>query len=370
MTIHTTRIAIVGGGLAGLSAARQLEQYGIQDYVLLEARSTWGGRIASVVPAPDSAPLDSFDLGPAWFWPAYQRQLDGLIETLGLERFAQHEAGAMVVEQGANAVPVRTQGYESSPPSMRLAGGMGALIDAVLSQLNPKNLVLGQSVQRLRCDGLGVGLDAEDAQGQAIAYRAEHVLLAVPPRLALAAIEFLPALPEAVARAWRSTATWMASQAKYVAIYDEAFWRAQGLSGEARSARGPLGEIHDASKPRGSAALFGFFGVPARVRHSVSDEVLRTHCRAQLGRLFGAQAANPKADFIKDWSADPFTATEADREGPGQHVLAPAASVATGLWQGRLTGVASEWSAQFPGYVAGAVGAATDGVATLLERRS
>ena len=40
----TARIAIIGGGLSGLYAAALLEQHGIQDYVLLEARETFGGR--------------------------------------------------------------------------------------------------------------------------------------------------------------------------------------------------------------------------------------------------------------------------------------------------------------------------------------
>ena len=36
----TARIAIVGAGLSGLYAAYLLEQQGVQDYVLLEARNT------------------------------------------------------------------------------------------------------------------------------------------------------------------------------------------------------------------------------------------------------------------------------------------------------------------------------------------
>ena len=36
------RIAIVGGGLAGLYAASLLEQHGVHDYVLLEARGDLG----------------------------------------------------------------------------------------------------------------------------------------------------------------------------------------------------------------------------------------------------------------------------------------------------------------------------------------
>ena len=54
-------------------------------------------------------------------------------------------------------------------------------------------------------------------------------------------------------------------------------------------------EIHDASAPGGDAALFGFIGVPAEARARVSDETLRSQCRAQLVRLFGARAAAPVA---------------------------------------------------------------------------
>ncbi|HQQ69386.1 MAG TPA: FAD-dependent oxidoreductase [Alicycliphilus sp.] len=360
-------IAIVGGGLAGLYAAHLLEQKGIQDYVLLEARDVWGGRIASISSGSGNSPLDRFDLGPTWFWPDYQPQLDRLIDSLGLERFAQHEDGDMVVEHTPNAAPVRMRGYASAPPSMRLVGGMGALIDALRLGLAPGNLMPGQRVLRLRCDGRHVELDAAEALERGTTWRVEHVLLAVPPRLAVSTIDFSPSLPEPLMRAWQDTVTWMAPHAKYVAVYDEPFWRARGLSGEARSARGPLGEIHDASMPGGGAALFGFFGVPARVRRGVAEEALRAHCRAQFARLFGERAAAPRADCIKDWAADPWTATAADQDGPGQHGIAPAASVSAGPWQGRITGIASEWSPQFPGYVAGAVEAAAEGVNTFLE---
>lgn len=368
MTIRTARIAVIGGGLAGLYAANLLERQGVQDYVLLEARDAWGGRIASAS-VEDASPRDRFDLGPTWFWPAYQPQLDRLIGALGLARFAQPEDGDMVIERSPDAAPARTRGYASSPPSMRLAGGMAALIDTLRLRLRPENLMLGQRVLRLSCDDGHVRLDAENAPGRTGAYRVEHVLLAVPPRLALARIDFSPSLPGPLADAWRNTATWMAPHAKYVALYDEPFWRARGLSGEARSVRGPLGEIHDASIP-GGAALFGFFGVPARMRRNIPDEVWRTHCRAQFARLFGERAAIPKADFIKDWAADPWTATDADQDGTGHHGIAPAASVVHGPWKNRITGIASEWAPQFPGYLAGAVEAAAAGVGTLLEQCS
>ena len=383
MSLQTTRIAIVGAGLSGLYAAYLLEQQGIKDYVLLEARDTLGGRIASVAasgpPATGTAtsaaridPIDRIDLGPAWFWPGYQPQLGRLVDALGLTSFAQHETGDTVVERSPSEPSARVRGYANSPPSMRLMGGMGALTDALHRRLDATRIHTGQAVRRLRCTPQHVELDSEnvnDAQGQkgqTTTWRAEHVLLALPPRLVEHSIEFAPALPPALAGQWRATATWMAPHAKYIAVYDTPFWREQGLSGEARSARGPLGEIHDAAMPGGSAALFGFFGVPADVRQSVPDAELKAHCRAQFARLFGSQAATPKAEFIKDWALEPFTATADDLQSDGQHAQAPVSMATSGPWSGRLTGIASEWSPQFPGYVAGAVEAAGLGVEHLL----
>jgi monoamine oxidase len=357
-----TRFAIVGGGLAGLYAAYLLEQRGIRDYLLVEARTRWGGRIDVA-----SSGADAFDLGPTWFWPELQPQLDHLVRDLGLASFEQHEAGDMVVERSPNAPPMRTRGYLSSPRSMRLAGGMGALVDALRRRLDPSRLLTGHTVQRLACDGRQVQIEATDADGRAVYLHAAQVLLALPPRLAATTLHFAPALPDALARTWRDTSTWMAPHAKYLAVYDTPFWREQGLAGEARSACGPMAEIHDASAASGGAALFGFLGLPAQVRHGIPDDALRAHCRAQLARLFGPRAALPQADFLKDWARDPCTATDADLQGGGEHAAAPPAGVNSGPWRGRLVGIASEWSPQFPGYLAGAVEAAELGVRAVLS---
>ena len=367
MVSRNARIAIVGAGLSGLYAAWLLERRGIPDYVLLEARDVLGGRIASFTPSGQAAAdtIDRFDLGPTWFWPGYQRELNQLVNTLGLEQFEQFETGDMMVEHSHDAPPTRTRGYVSSPASVRLIGGMGALTGALGRALDPARILTGQTVMRMRSAEPHVELDSEDAAGRVTTWRVEHVLLALPPRLAEDHIEFTPPLPQALARQWRGTATWMAPHAKYVAIYDTPFWREQGLSGEARSARGPLGEIHDASMPGGSAALFGFLGVPARDRKDVPDGVLRMHCRAQFARLFGPQAATPRAEVIKDWAQDPCTATAADVDAAADHGEPPAATAESGPWHGRITGIASEWSLQFPGYVAGAIEAAGVGVQAL-----
>lgn len=369
-------VVIVGGGLSGLYAAFLLEQKGI-DYILIEARDRLGGRItvakSSVAQNTSSQSVDhkksneGFDLGPSWFWPEYQSQLSDLIEALDLTRFAQFEEGDMMVERGASELPIRAKGYQSSPPSMRLVGGMTALTDALYARLDAKRVITGQIVKRLTKTGQHIEIEVECGSehinaGQIITYRAQHVLLALPPRLAISNIVFEPALPQNLAIEWQETSTWMAPHAKYVAVYDSPFWRDNGLSGAARSAIGPLTEIHDASLVKGEGAMFGFFGVPAQVRQSVSETELKAHCRAQMVRLFGTQANTPTAEYIKDWAQDPFTAMPADASGAGQHAVAPASKPTTGVWQGSLTGCGSEWSEAFPGYVAGAIDAASKAV--------
>lgn len=390
-------VAIIGGGLSGLYAAFLLEQKGI-DYVLLEARDRLGGRIlAAKYPADiasnnitsnnldtDNVDTDNqkvemrFDLGPSWFWPDYQPQLSQLIDTLNLTRFNQFEDGEMMVEHTASQPPIRTQGYKSAPPSMRLIGGMTSLVEALYARLNPTRVMTRQVVERLTKTDQFIEIHSkpnveQGTASQRIIYRAQHVLLALPPRLA-ANIMFEPVLPPDLINEWQGTATWMAPHAKYIAVYDTAFWREHGLSGSARSAVGPLTEIHDASSSdissaTGNGALFGFFGVSAHVRQSVSESELKAHCRAQLLRLFGVQADTPSAEYIKDWAQDSWTALPADIDDSvnGQHAVAPTAKPNTGVWQNCLTGSASEWSSAFPGYIAGAIDAADKAMQGLPE---
>lgn len=345
---------IIGAGLSGLHAAHLLAQRGAGGYMLLEGRDRPGGRILGA---------NSYDLGPAWLWPEVQPELAALVQDLGLSLEPQHETGFTMVER--SGAPARMPGYASYPASMRVAGGMEALADALRARLDPARIRLNQTVTLLRAAGNCIEAHARDPQGRVGVHRASRILLAVPPRLAQARIEFDPPLPAALAARWRDTPTWMAPHAKYLAVYATPFWREQGLSGEARSGRGPMAEIHDAGTGQGPA-LFGFLGVTAAARRSAGQEVLMAHCRAQLARLFGPQALTPVREYLKDWALDPHTATQADGIATGAHAAAPAMSADTGPWQGRLAGIASEWSAAFPGYLAGAVDAASNGVRWLL----
>ena len=361
------RVVIVGAGLAGLYAAWRLQQAGIDDCVVLEARERVGGRILSLH-SRDEAPAHSrIDLGPTWFWPADQAEFAGLIDALGLPAFEQHHAGDVLVERTPTRPPQRYAGAIGMAGSMRLAGGMATLVDALQERIDPARLHLGARVQRIEAADDGLSLMVEQADGSAAHWRAEHVLLAVPPRLAASRIHFEPALPATLLSTWRAAPTWMAPHAKYLAVFASPFWREQGLSGTAQSSLGPMAEIHDASLPGGDAALFGFIGLPARARRDLPEAALRAACHGQLLRLFGEQAAHPIAEFLKDWAADPLTADAADLDAAAHHAAAPEAEVRTAPWRSRVIGIGSEWSAQFPGYLAGAVEAAEAAVTRLLS---
>lgn len=361
--MNTVRIAIIGGGLSGLYAALLLERQGITDYVLLEARDRLGGRISSAVLADGRGLMGgAFDLGPSWFWPDHQPNLDQFVTELGLSRFEQHEQGEILLERRGDAPAQRVSGYGSAAVSMRLEGGMVALIDAIRMQLNPSRLTRGQLLRKLTLEGRQVILETRDPDGGIAFWSADQVLLAMPPRLFIETVECSPPLPSDVVRQWQQTPTWMAPHAKFVAVYPTPFWRQDGLSGQARSALGPMAEIHDASTPSGPAGLFGFLGVDATARQQVDARQLRMLCQRQLVRLFGPQAAEPITTCFKDWAKDPLTATDSDWHAGPHHTKTPWQRAAGAPWADHLIGIGSEWSTNYPAYLAGALEAATLGI--------
>lgn len=241
---------------------------------------------------------------------------------------------------------------------MRLVRGTGAIISALADALPAENIKLGTQVTHVSLDGEGVVVQYLDASGSAEKERAEHVLFALPPRLIEAKILFSPALDFATLERWQRTPTWMAPHAKFFALYDRPFWRDAGLSGTAQSMEGPLVEIHDATTASGRAALFGFVGVPAAERTAAGRDAIVAASVQQLAQLFGTEAATPRASLFKDWTDDPLTATADDRQAGG-HPSPDLRPWVNGKWASYISLVGSETSLTEPGYLAGAVEAAT-----------
>jgi monoamine oxidase len=362
-----TQVAIVGGGLAGLCAARLVHSAGVE-FVLLEARDRLGGRILTVDDVGRPAE-DGFDLGPSWYWPRMQPALAGLVAELGLHAFGQNSEGDVIFERMSRETPQRYRPVAQEQQSFRLVGGTAALVRALASELPRERVLLSAPVTAMALGSDGVELTirrADDAEGTLIA---EQVIAAVPPRVLEATVSFTPPQEAAAARRWRDTPTWMAPHAKFFAVYDRPFWREAGLSGTAQSMVGPMVEMHDATTASGEAALFGFLGVGAEQRAVLGEEALTRACLDQFARIFGGDARTPRATLFQDWAADPRTATAADRVASGHPEPDPAPWV-TGPWRERLVLAGSESSPSEPGYLAGAVQAAERAAGELIGRLS
>jgi len=215
-----TNIAILGGGLAGLSLARHLHKAGM-DFQLFEARNRLGGRIKGHQQAEAG-----YDLGPAWFWSVQ------LYET-------------------ENGEVIRDQGFASMQGAWRIDGGMGKLIQGIANAL-PKDRIHTQFIAN------AIDFDAGITFTNGKTCQAQQVVFALPPRL-IADLTINPPLDQVQIDSMRSLPTWMAGHAKILALYEKPFWREAGLSGDASSRHGPMVEIHDASPniPNSSAGLFG-----------------------------------------------------------------------------------------------------------------
>lgn len=344
-----TRVLIVGGGLAGLALARRLQSAKC-DFQVVEARDRFGGRIETANSGPAA-----FDLGPAWFWPG-QPRIDALINELGLRTFLQYSEGSLSYEDERGAV-MRDRGYASMQGSFRMDSGLSRLIAAIVDDLPEAQLHCARQVTRVRRRNNRIETQLAGPQSD-MTITSNHVVLAIPPRVAARHIDFDGALPANAESAMLEIPTWMAGHAKLIAVYETPFWRDAGLSGDAMSRRGPLVEIHDASPGDGGPyALFGFFGVPAGYRQAQGDQIKELAVE-QLERIFGPEASRPIEVFYKDWAFDPHTAIDLDHTPPARHPTYGLPHALHNLWDGQLLLASTETAPTFGGYLEGALEAA------------
>lgn len=336
-----TEVLIVGGGLSGLHTAYKLAQQGI-DFILIEARDRLGGRILSYNADGASYRGDQagYDFGPTWFWPG-QARMEGLVRELDLvdSVFTQYGSGDALYEDERSLS--RGIAGISMAGSYRLKGGMRQIIAALEQRIAAGKIRLGSRLARLRKITGGLHADVVVA-GKSIEIEAKVAVMALPPRLAIDAIEMIPALSQFRESELSAIPTWMAGHAKVIAIYREAFWREQGFSGDVISQRGPLREIHDASPAIGGPfALFGFLGIPAAQRFDRDDAIIPASVD-QMERLFGDSAKQPLDVFIKDWARDTETATEYDQEMSNVHSLHRLRETAEFEWDRQIIWSGSE----------------------------
>ena len=294
---HRLDVVVVGAGITGLALAERLDSAGMTVQVF-EARDRVGGRLLSV-PAGDEIADGRVDLGATWFW-AHETEVRAQVARFNLRVHEQHIAGDAVYQAGDGVQ--RLVGNPIDVPALRLSDGMQSLATTLAARLTGR-ITLDCAVRTIRVESTGESsiVAVDHAAG---ATHARYVVVALPPALAVARIDFDPALPDEIARLAARTPVWMGAMTKVVAVYDHPFWREQGLAGAAFSHSGPMREVHDMSGPDGQpAALFGFApsGPTALTRVAIVD---------QLGALFGDRARDPLALHINDWQSEQWTSPD------------------------------------------------------------
>ncbi|HEY5816110.1 MAG TPA: flavin monoamine oxidase family protein [Solirubrobacterales bacterium] len=227
----------------------------------------------------------------------------------------------------------------------RLDGG-AQLLPLGLAESLGDRVRLGAPVRRIAQDEGGVRLAADGLEVEAA-----RAIVAVPPAVA-AKIELdpLPAgRPELAERLRPGALT------KCMAVYEEPFWRAEGLSGEAVADTGPATLTFDSSPRDGSAGvLLGFVGGPeARELAALPASERRAPVLAGLEHLFGPRAAEPVHYAEQTWQEEEWSGGgPTSNFGPGgMTACGPALREPAGRVHWGGTETATVWS----GYMEGAL---------------
>jgi monoamine oxidase len=245
---------------------------------------------------------------------------------------------------------------EGGAQDSRLLGGT-QLIPQRMAEALGEAVRLGSPVRRIVHGDAGVVVEA----GGGEPLRARRAIVAIPPALG-GRIEFDPPLP-AIRDALEQRMA-QGSVVKCMAIYEEPFWRRDGLSGQATSADGPVSVAYDNSPPDGSPGVLLAFleGEAARRAADRPEPERREQVLACLSRFFGPRAGDPERYVDKVWAADPWSAgCYGGFMPPGTWLAAgPALRAPVGpiQWAGAETALV--WNGYMEGAVRSGEGAASD----------
>ena len=249
-------------------------------------------------------------------------------------------------------------GTEGGAQERRWVGGSQRLALELAAALGDR-VRLSSPVRTIRHGDDGVRVTTRDGTTA----RGRRVVVALPPVLT-ARIDYDPILPgqrDQLTQRMPQGTVW-----KCMAIYDEPFWRADGLTGQATSDIGPVRTTFDNSPPGGSPGVLLAFleGDHARRASTISADERRRMVVGCLTRTFGPRAARPAGYVEQCWAEEEFTRgcygcamTTGAWTSFGAALRAPIGHI---HWAGAET--ATRWS----GYMDGAIRSGDDAAAAVL----
>ncbi|SEL73035.1 flavin monoamine oxidase family protein [Rhodococcus maanshanensis] len=237
-------------------------------------------------------------------------------------------------------------GVKDAAEDERPVGGMGAIYRPMAAEIGDA-VHLGQPVRGITQDGNGVTVRSED-----MTVRARRVIVAVP--LAIASqIRYEPMLP--VDRSFLHQRMPSGSIVKIAAVYEEPFWRADGLSGQSAAPGSPATITIDAGTDAATPGVLCVIveGPIARELGRLGEAERRKAVLGELVGRFGEKARSPVDYIEQNWCVERYS-------GGGMLSHAPT-GVLTEFGPalrepcGRIHWAGTESSAQMCGWVDGAV---------------
>jgi monoamine oxidase len=191
-------------------------------------------------------------------------------------------------------------GIKDASQDSRIIGGMGAVSGAIAAELGD-SIQLNTPVRRLIQDDEGVTVETENST-----VRAQRVIVAVPIAIA-SQILYEPMLP--VDRSFLHQRMPSGAVVKINIVYDEPFWRKDGLTGQT-FAPGSLANLTiDAStdQPRPGVLCVITEGPQARRYSKMDHDERRKEVLAAVVERLGEKAATPIAYLDQDWSVERYS---------------------------------------------------------------
>lgn len=300
---------------------------------------------------PDAASLDALSLAD---WVRQQSVPDPVVALFEVGVQAVFAASSAQLSLLHTAHYVASAGgwskltdSEGGAQQDRVVGGVAPVAEALAARLPEGVVMLERPVRALRQDAHGIVAVADG-----VTVGARRAVVAVPPTMA-GRIDYDPPLPARRDQLIQHMP--QGSVIKFHVLYDEPWWRAEGLSGMVLCPDEPIGVTFDCTPPEGSPGLLtGFFEGPHAVAHAeASAEQRRQVVLDVLARTLGERARGAVDYVDRDWSAEAWT-----RGCYGAH-LPPGALTVFGpaLRQpcGRLHWAGTETAERWTGYIDGAI---------------
>jgi monoamine oxidase len=204
--------------------------------------------------------------------------------------FLAHSAG------GIESLMNIAGGYQDS----QFEGGVGQIPDAMASELG-EAVVLGTPVTSVE-----VTADRVAVRGAGCAVSARRVVLALPRALA-AGIRFDPVLPADHALLIHQIPA--GTEVKMVAVYDEPFWRGDGISGATVATDDEIEVTLDTCQPNHTQGVVAGYaaGPRARALAALPETERRDVFVRMLTRRLGAGAASPTEVLELNWAQEQWT---------------------------------------------------------------